>query len=278
MRTRRNVIQHRDDGHFSDPAESDELFAVLRRFLGVGFRQFAVGLGQRAEVFRGVFQSLLRIEIARDDQHGVIGLVVFLVELFEIFDGHALDVRPVADGRLPVVMPLERRRHHLLAEHRSRAVFALFKFIPHHGHFRGQIFALDVAVHHAVGFQPDGELQVLWRCGQGLIVIGAVHPGRAVVLCPALGEDFGNLGMRGRALEDHVLQEMGHARFAITFVPRADEHRQVDRNERFGIVREQQHPEAVFKLVFGNSLNRGDHLGSRFIGNEGIGHAHDPNG
>ena len=43
-----------------------------------------------------------------------------------------------------------------------------------------------------------------------------------------------------RPLEDHVLQQVGHAGLAVAFVPRTDQHGQVDRDGRLRRVGIQQ--------------------------------------
>ena len=61
-----------------------------------------------------------------------------------------------------------------LAQHALRRVLAALEFVAHDGHFRIQVFLLDEAVDEAVGFQRDGELEVLVGGGEGLEVIDAV--------------------------------------------------------------------------------------------------------
>ena len=68
--------------------------------------------------------------------------------------------------------------------------------------------------------------------------------------------------MGGRALEDHVLEKVGHARLAVALVPRAHEDGQVDRHLGAGRIGEQEHAQAVFQAVLRDSLDRGDLLGA----------------
>ena len=124
MRGGRDVIEQADQPDVADPAQRDESLAVLRRLLGVGLRELAVGLGQRAKVFRDVFKCFLFVELAGDDEHGVVGLVEFLVEGPQVVDRHALDVGAVADGRLAVVVPLVGDGHHPLRQHALGRVLA----------------------------------------------------------------------------------------------------------------------------------------------------------
>ena len=115
------------------------------------------------------------------------------------------------------------------------------------------------AVDHPVGFEGDAELEVLvggghasrssW-CGRSQVV--------PLKLAPVVLQRLGDLRVGGRALEDHVLEQVGHAGFAVALVPRADEHGQVDGDlgrERIG---EEQHAQAVVEPVFGDPLDRRD--------------------
>ena len=72
--------------------------------------------------------------------------------------------------------------------------------------------------------------------------------------------------MGGSALEDHVLEEVGHAGFAVAFVPRADQDGQVDGDLGSGRVGEQEDTEAVFEPIFRDSLDRCDLPRRRRIG------------
>ena len=66
-------------------------------------------LGNGAEGLRHHGQRLRLIELAGDDEVGVIGLVVLLVEDGQVLDGHALDVGAVADDGLAVVVEVVGR-------------------------------------------------------------------------------------------------------------------------------------------------------------------------
>ena len=87
-------------------------------------------------------------------------------------------------------------------------------------------------------------------------------PGRAVELGPALLHGPGDVGVGGRALEDHVLEQVGHAGLAVALVPRADQDGQVDRDLGTGRVGEQEHAQAVIEPVLGDPLHARDLLGA----------------
>ncbi len=83
MGTGGNVIHHAHQGNFAHPAEHHNSFAILRRFFGIGLIQLAFGLRKHAEILRRERNRDFRLEISRDNQHRVIGLIVFGVKRFE---------------------------------------------------------------------------------------------------------------------------------------------------------------------------------------------------
>src|ERR1039458_2310229 len=61
---------------------------------------------------------------------------------------------------------------------------------------------------------------------------------------------------------------MRHARFAVAFLTRADEHGQVDCDLRLRVVREKQDMQSVLELIFGDALNCGELLRRGDFGGE----------
>ena len=89
-----------------------DALAVLGRLLGVGVaRACRLGFGIEPKYFSDKRERLGLVELAGDDEHAVVGLVVLLVEGLQVFDRHALDVGAVADGGFAVVVPLVGGRH-----------------------------------------------------------------------------------------------------------------------------------------------------------------------
>ena len=138
-------------------------------------------------------------------------------------------------------------------------VFIALEFVAHDGHFAIEILAGDEGVDHAVGFHFQGPAQIFGGGVEGFEVIGAVVIGGGVFVDRAVGvelrEDFAVV--RG-ALEHHVLQQMGHAGFAVAFLPRADHVGDVDGDGGLGIIGEEQHLEAVGEAILGDAFDRGD--------------------
>ena len=80
MRARNRVIEDADELRVADAAQRDAALAVLHGLFGVEARQRARGLRDRAEALRDPAERLVRIELAGDDEHGVVRLVVRAVE------------------------------------------------------------------------------------------------------------------------------------------------------------------------------------------------------
>ncbi len=180
MRGRRHVIQQAHQPDVAHPPQGHRPLAVLRRLLGIGGSELTVGLGQRSEILVDVFKHLLLVELTRHHQQNVIGLVILLVKSAQAVGGHALDIRSIADRRLPVVVPLVGGRHHALREHALGRSFAALELVAYDGELAREILGLDRAIHHAVGLEPECELEVVVAGRQDLEVVRAVEPGRAV--------------------------------------------------------------------------------------------------
>jgi len=105
--------------------------------------------------------------------------------------------------------------------------FRCARIRAHDGHLGIEVGLLDEAVHEAVRFERDGELEVFVGGGERLEIINAVHGGAAVEYRAVFLERLGHVRMIRCALEDHVLEQVRHAGLAVTLVPRADEHGQV---------------------------------------------------
>src|SRR5262249_19555617 len=65
------------------------------------------------------------------------------------------------------------------------------------------------------------------------------------------------LGEGGGALEEHVLQQVGHAGLAVALVARADEDRHVDGDLGGGVVGEEEEADAVVVAGLGDALDGG---------------------
>ena len=162
----------------------------------------------------------------------------------------------IADRRFAVVVPFIGAGHHALREDPLRIVFARLEFVADDGHFREKVLALDVAVEQPIGLELDAELEVVVGCGHGFEVIGAVDPGGAVEAGAMIAEGLRHVGMGRSALEDHVLQQVGHAGFAVAFVAGADKDGHIDGDGGLESSGKEEKSEAVVEPILGNALQR----------------------
>ena len=217
-----------------------------------------VGPGQNAEIVFDEAERRRFVEPAADQQHGVVGLIVFVIEGLQPRYRHVFDVGARADDGVAVVVPQIGGRGHALAEHVIGAVLARFELVAHHGHLAVQILLRHLGIDHAVGFELQRPVEVALAGSHGLVEIGAVERGRAVEGRAVALKLALDVGMLRRALEQHVLEQVRHAVFAFALVARADEIGDVDRDRIVRRVGEQQHLETVRQPVLGNALDRGD--------------------
>ena len=150
-------------------------------------------------------------------------------------------------------------------EHRLSPILAAFKLVADDGHLGREVFRLDEAVDHAVGFELDREFEIVVAGRQRLVIVRAVEPRRAVVFRPAILQRFRDVGKRRRSFEDHVLQQVSHARLAVPFVTRSDKDRQINRDGRLRLIGEEQHFQPVVEPQFRDPFNRSNQLRS-FVG------------
>ena len=131
-------------------------------------------------------------------------------------------------------------------------------------------------------FEVERPLEILVGRVERLEVVRAVPRRRAVELRAAAADRRENVGKLRRALEQHVLEQMRHARLAVALVDGADEVRHVDGDRRFRRIAEQQHLQAVVEPVLGDAFD-GRHARDAFgqarlsggDGREAIGRARD---
>ncbi len=257
MRAAHRVVHHAEKFRPAGAAQRHRPLAVLHGLLGVDRRQRARGLRDRPEILDDETKRRVGIELAGDDQHRVVGLVVEPVERLQPADVDVLDVRARADLQVPVVVPHERRGEHPSVQHELRVVLAALELVAHHRHLRIEVALADVRVDHPVGFHPERPGEIVVAGGERLEIVGAIEAGRAVVLHAALAELGLDVAAAWRALEHEVLQQMRHAGLAVVLVGGADLVGDVDGRRRLRRVREEQDLEAVREPVFGDAFDRG---------------------
>jgi len=102
---------------------------------------------------------------------------------------------------------------------------------------------------HAVRFEPQGEVEMVG--GHGLVVIGAVEPGRAVGdSADLLDETEMVVSAHMLApLKEHVLEQVGEPGAARPLVARAHVIPEVDRHQRQGSALVEHDPQAIVEGV-----------------------------
>ena len=259
---RGHMVQVGDQFRVAGAAKCDHALAVLDRLGGVGGVDAhvagAVGSGDGTELLDNQPQCLFGVELARNHELCVVGLVVLAIEGLKALDRNILEVRPGADGGVAVVVPQVGDGVHPLAQHPERAVFSRFPFIAHHRHLRLQVLRGDERIHHAVGLEVERPLEVVGGRREGLEVVGAIQPGGAIGERTPLGQFLGDVRVVGRALEHQVFEKMGHAGLAVAFVPRPDEVGDVHGGLGLAGIGEEKDPKSVVQTVFGDPLDGGD--------------------
>jgi hypothetical protein len=154
------VVERGDELRSSDATNGDRALAILHRFQRVQRRQRACGLRNRAERLRNLRERAIGIEPSCHDQHGVIGLVVQLVERLQPRDIDVLDVRARADREVAVVVPVVRRCRQPAPEDALRTVFAAFVFVAHHGHLGVEVLFRDERIDHPVASIASAQSRI----------------------------------------------------------------------------------------------------------------------
>ena len=162
-----------------------------------------------------------------------------------------LDITARSNGHMPIIVPVESHGQQVLVKHTPGAVLPRFVLIAHHRHLGSQLFGrdleitADVAVDHAIRFQTQGPTQTLFRSLEGLEIVGAIEGCLAVGARASLGQLCGDVRMCGGSLEQHVFQEMRHARFAVVLVPAAHQIGHVHGDRGLARIREEQDTKTI---------------------------------
>ncbi len=177
---------------------------------------FAVGV-------LGVFQRVVRVNVAGDHDDGVVGGVPAAIEADGVVAGELLHLMAPADGRFAVRMIEVERRVDLDAEPRARIVLdAHVLLFEDHVALRQHHVVGQPEAGHAVGLERHHRLQLIG--GNALIKSGVVVGGECVLVGAGRGDGLRELaaGIFRRALEHQVLEEMGKPRFARHLIGGAD--------------------------------------------------------
>ena len=190
-----------------------------------------------------------RVEIAGDDEHGVLRHVVGLVEVAHVLDARRLEVGHAADHLVLVGVGRERRVVDDLGEASvGRAVDALPALFLHHAALARERRLLDLERGHPIGLEPQRQRQVVRR--HRLPVVGRILVGRGVALAADRGDErlVLILGDVLAALEHQVLEEVREPGPAGLLVLRADVVGDADVDDGRRVVLVEDDPQAVLEL------------------------------
>ncbi len=143
MRPRRHVIPDADELSVSDSFDARGAFAVLSRLDGVDRLKCAGGSRDRPKVVRDELQRFCGIKLACDQQHRVIGLIVFVIESLQSWDRNVFDVTARANRQVRVIVPIVGRRKYALEHDQSGLVLARFILVANDGHLGVEVFFGD---------------------------------------------------------------------------------------------------------------------------------------
>ena len=174
MQRGRNVVDRNDCLNVSDAAQGDETLAFLGGLDGVGLGEHSLGPGQCAEGLGDHGQRLGWVELSRDDEVGVVGLVVLVIEGREVCDGHTLDVGAVANDGFSIVMEVVCGGHDALVEDVELAVLAGLHFVADDRHLAVEVLLEHGHVGHAIGLQVQRPAEIVVAGVDGLEVHGLV--------------------------------------------------------------------------------------------------------
>jgi hypothetical protein len=258
VRPRRDVVARDHELHVAHAAHRHQALSLLRLVEGVEGRHRHGRPRDLAELARHQRQRLRLVELARDDQHGVVGAVPLAIERLQALDRHVLQVGARADRGLAVVMPVESRRLRALDQDARGVVLAALQLVAHHRHLGVEVLLGDEARGHRVGRPAQEPVEVVVVRGPAREVVGAVGAGRAVGAHAPAGALRPRVGVGRRAEEDEVLEQVRHPRLAVVLVLRAHEVGDVDRGGGFRGVGREQDSQAVGEVVLGDALDGGD--------------------
>ncbi len=189
----------------------------------------------------------LVVDVARDDEHGVVRAVEVAEELLRVVDGRSFEVGELAVEIMGVVPVLVGELRHV--EPRPPAIGLVddvdLDLVGDDALLVGEHLLVDDRPRHAVGLEPQHLLERVR--GYDLIVIGEVEPGRSVHRPAGIGDRADEGAFRGvlRPLEQQMLEQMRKAGAVARLDPEADPVIDPDRRRRHRRVAGQHHLEAV---------------------------------
>ena len=181
-----HFVGRKNDLNFALAPHHHAFLAVLRGLDRVDGGQRARWLGYGTKHLRHRKQCALRIELARDQQRGVVWLIVEAIKSAQIVDVHVLNIAAITNRQIAVVVPVKRGRKQALGSDRAGLIFALLKLVSDHREFFVQILFFQEGVDHAIRLQLDGEFEVVFGRRQRDEIVSDISTRGGVHLCAAL--------------------------------------------------------------------------------------------
>src|SRR5262249_11968365 len=217
-----NVISRNDELCIADSPDCDASLAVLSWLNGVDRRQNSLRFGNGAKIFRDEVQGFGGVKSPGDQQHGIIGLVVLVIEGLEAVYRHVLDIAPGADCVFGVAVPIVGGSEHSLERNAERRVLPEFQLVSNYGHLAVQILPGDERIDHPVGFKIERPFEISVACSKGFEVVRSIEGCGAVWARAVLGKLLGYVDMFWRSFEHEVFKKVSHARLSVVFMTRTD--------------------------------------------------------
>ena len=229
-------------------------------------------------------EDLRRRDVPHHDQDGVVGSIVRVVERAQLRRSDPPDVLHPPDDGPPVRVRLERQRHHLFRHEPVRIVLGARAPLLHDDLPLGiDLLGIEEEVSHAVRLERQRQVHLVG--GDIDVVRGHVLARERIVLAAVLLDEAGELSLAvgRRALEHHVLEEVGQPGRAGPLVARPDAVPDLDGDDRAPVVLQHEHPQAIVQGGLGHARAGGQRLcGRRRHGGDGqegggkLGRTHPP--
>ncbi len=167
-----------------------------------------------------------------NDQHSVVGAIVFKEKILHVVERGAFDVFDfLADGRPAVGVRRVHQRPQFQPQIAVRLVeVALLELLDDDFPLHFQHIRVEGKAQHSVGFQPKSRFDVVGR--ERKVVVGNVGRGEGVVLATYGLHRFVVHGNMLRAAEHQVFKKVGKAGALLVLVARTDVVQNIDGGHR----------------------------------------------
>jgi len=192
-------------------------------------------------------QHRLRIEVAGQCQHRVVGCVVDAIMLVKLIARHGFQVALPANYRMVVRVGLKGRGLQRLAQQEARVILVPLPLRYNDGALQLGFLGVEHRIDHPVCLNAEGQVDAVG--GQRLEVSREVDPCHTVehAAFPRNGLIELALWEGGRALEQHVFDPMRYTRDAGALVAAADAIPHPEAGNRCMVHLAQQHRQSIIQ-------------------------------